>query len=308
MNLTQIFSEWVKEKRQRVKKTTLSAYIYLMELRVLPVFGQHEHMTTAELQQFVNQCYDQGLSRNSINATLSVLKLVVNYGIMREWFTAEPSQPYLPPHLNKNQPEVFNIQEEAQLICHLLKQATPLDAAVLLSITAGLRLGEICGLQFGDIQLSDHSCMIQRTVSVTYSRAERRTALTVNVPKTVHSYRTVPLHPTVEALLSARMKKFSPPKPDVYFFTEGQKPLHPNQLRSYYRRTLNTLRLPKLRFHALRHTFATRCIESGCDVKTLSAILGHANVQTTLNLYVHPSMEQKQRSIRSMMYYVMNNK
>ena len=82
--------------------------------------------------------------------------------------------------------------------------------------------------------------------------------------------------------------------------TNSCKPMEPRIYRNYYNKMIQMLNIPKLKFHGLRHSFATRCIESNCDYKTVSVLLGHSNVSTTLNLYVHPNMEQKQRCIDQM--------
>ncbi len=79
-----------------------------------------------------------------------------------------------------------------------------------------------------------------------------------------------------------------------------QEGLSQKTYRNYYKQVLKQLDIPKLKFHGLRHTFATRCIESQCDYKTVSVLLGHANVSTTLNLYVHPNMDQKRKCIDKM--------
>lgn len=87
---------------------------------------------------------------------------------------------------------------------------------------------------------------------------------------------------------------------DYYILTNEPSPTEPRTYRNYYKRLMEQLGIPKLKFHGLRHSFATRCIESNCDYKTVSVLLGHSNISTTLNLYVHPNMEQKKRCIAKM--------
>ena len=82
-----------------------------------------------------------------------------------------------------------------------------------------------------------------------------------------------------------------------HVLTNEEKPTEPRTYRNYYKRMMEQLNIPPLNFHGLRHSFATRCIESNCDYKTVSVILGHSDITTTLNLYVHPNMEQKKRCI-----------
>lgn len=88
---------------------------------------------------------------------------------------------------------------------------------------------------------------------------------------------------------------------DYYVLTNDKKPTEPRTYRNYYRKLMDQLGIPHLKYHGLRHSFATRCIESNCDYKTVSTLLGHANIATTLNLYVHPNMEQKKRCIARML-------
>ena len=88
--------------------------------------------------------------------------------------------------------------------------------------------------------------------------------------------------------------------PDFFILTNDSRPTEPRTYRNHFNRLLKQLGIPAIKFHAMRHSFATRCIESDCDYKTVSALLGHASVSTTLNLYVHPNLEQKHRCIRRM--------
>lgn len=87
---------------------------------------------------------------------------------------------------------------------------------------------------------------------------------------------------------------------NFYVLTNEPQPTEPRTYRNYYKRLILSLGLPSMKFHGLRHSFATRCIESKCDYKTVSVLLGHSNISTTLNLYVHPNMEQKKRCIDRM--------
>lgn len=87
---------------------------------------------------------------------------------------------------------------------------------------------------------------------------------------------------------------------DFYVLTNDEHPTEPRTYRNYYNRLIAKIGIPHLKYHGLRHSFATRCIEAGCDYKTVSVLLGHSNISTTLDLYVHPNMEQKKRCITKM--------
>ena len=95
-------------------------------------------------------------------------------------------------------------------------------------------------------------------------------------------------------------------KNDYYVLTNDAMPTEPRTYRNYYKKLLNTLNIPPIKFHGLRHSFATRCIESKCDYKTVSVILGHSDISTTLNLYVHPNYDQKKKCIDKMFKLIKN--
>ena len=119
----------------------------------------------------------------------------------------------------------------------------------------------------------------------------------LNTPKTANSCREIPLSREALSLIKPLLKVVNPA---FYVVTNDAKPTEPRTYRSFYKRFMASLNMPDLKFHGLRHSFATRCIESGCDYKTVSVLLGHANISTTLDLYVHPNMEQKKRCIERM--------
>ena len=119
--------------------------------------------------------------------------------------------------------------------------------------------------------------------------------------KTRNSVRDIPLTKDVRQLLEALMKGQDP---DNFLLSASPRPLEPRTYRCYYHRYMKSAGLPCVRFHGLRHSFATRCIESGCDIKTVSVLLGHSNISTTLNLYVHPNNEQKLKCMETVSRYL----
>ena len=163
-----------------------------------------------------------------------------------------------------------------------------------------LRIGELCGLKWSDIDLRARLLYVRRTVARVYTETDGRwgTKVVVGPPKTPNSLREIPLSPELAAMLRplARLAE-----PSAYVLTVRAKPLEPRCCRHHYKRLMQSLGLSCTKFHALRHTFATRCIETNCDCKTVSSILGHANINTTLNLYVHPDMGLKRKCIDRML-------
>ena len=140
---------------------------------------------------------------------------------------------------------------------------------------------------------------ISRTIERIYivEGETKRTELIVNTPKTTNSNREIPMNKELLSMVKPLMKVVNS---NFYMLTNDEKPTEPRTYRNYYHKLMAQLEIPKLKYHVLRHSFATRCIESNCDYKTVSVLLGHANITTTLNLYVHPNMEQKKRCIAKM--------
>lgn len=125
----------------------------------------------------------------------------------------------------------------------------------------------------------------------------RKTELCIDTPKTKNSMRDIPMTKDLIRILKPFKKIVNP---DFFVLTNEAKPTEPRTYRSYYKNLMADLAIPDIKFHGLRHSFATRCIESKCDYKTVSVLLGHSNISTTLNLYVHPNAEQKKGAIDQM--------
>ena len=162
----------------------------------------------------------------------------------------------------------------------------------MICLSSGIRIGEICALRWADIDLECGVIRVSKTIQRIY--IDGHTELIEDAPKTVNSNREIPLTRELAAYIRPIRKIV---RADFYLLSISPTPVEPRTYRDYFRRLTDSLGLPPIRFHGLRHSFATRCIESKCDYKTVSAILGHSNISTTLNLYVHPGLEQKRRCI-----------
>ena len=171
---------------------------------------------------------------------------------------------------------------------------------IVISLFTGLRIGEVCGLKWEDIDLDDGVIRVRRTVQTNYVYAPDgtgRSKLSVGSPKSRTSRRDVPIC----APLRARLERLDRPADGTaYFLTGTHSPTVPRTFRSSVDLFLSRHGIEKFNFHRLRHTFATRCIEAGVDAKTTSELLGHANVNITLNLYVHPNAEAKRAAVDRM--------
>ncbi len=190
------------------------------------------------------------------------------------------------PKTEQKKIEVLNSDERSQLICHLRENQNRTNIAVLLCLFTGLRVGELCGLQWRDIDLKNHSISVSRTVQrVNHSGTSE---IIVGTPKSRSSIRTIPIPEFVTAVLM-NIKGNSA----TYLITGTAKPTEPRTMQNRFQRILKECGLRSVNFHMLRHTYATVCAEHGFDPKTLSELLGHADASITLNRYVHSSMQMK---------------
>ena len=166
----------------------------------------------------------------------------------------------------------------------------------VVSLCTGLRIGEVCALKWSDINVSEGTITVNRTIERIYiiNGMEKHTELVINTPKTQNSCREIPITKELLAMVKPLKKVVNE---EFYVLTNDEYPTEPRTYRNYYGKLMAKLGIPKLKYHGLRHSFATRCIEAGCDYKTVSVLLGHSNISTTLDLYVHPNMEQKKRCI-----------
>ncbi|MDE6680577.1 MAG: site-specific integrase [Muribaculaceae bacterium] len=299
LNFKQIVLLWQEEKHNFVKRSTMSAYLLILENHLLPVFEEMYSIEEEMVQSFVISKLKSGLSQKSVKDMLIVLKMVVRYGVKHgdfshpDWDIKFPTE-----HIVKELP-VFTIAHQRKLMAHITANFTFKNLGVLLCLHTGMRIGEVCALTWADIDVKQGLITVSKTIERLYvvDGEKRHTELVISTPKTKNSHRDIPMTRDL-------LKLIKPLKTIVnnnfYVLTNEPTPTEPRTYRNYYKRLLRSLNIPELRFHGLRHSFATRCIESNCDYKTVSVILGHANVATTLNLYVHPNFEQKKRCIDKM--------
>lgn len=291
---------WKTEKQRYVKQSTYAAYVLILENHILPSLGEKHVLNEKLVQEFVWQKLNNGLSIKSVKDILIVLKMVMKFGVKNEWMTyCEWDIKYPTAEANK-EIEVLTVTNHKKILDFIKQNFTFRNLGIYISLTTGLRIGEICGLKWADIDTEKGTITVKRTIERIYviDGEQKHTELVVNTPKTKNSCREIPMNRELQAMVKPLRKIVNE---NYYVLTNEEKPTEPRTYRNYYHRLMKRLNMPKLKYHGLRHSFATRCIESNCDYKTVSVLLGHANITTTLNLYVHPNMEQKKRCINKML-------
>ena len=294
--IREIAAAWKEHKRPYVKQSTMAAYVLILENHILPTFGEDHSLPEQSVQAFVLHKIESGLSTKSVKDILIVLKMVMKFGVKKEWMTYYEWDIKYPPSSENKVLDVLSVTNHRKILNHIQSHFTFMGLGIYISLSTGLRIGEICALKWSDINVTDGILTVNRTIERIYiiEGEKKHTELVINTPKTKNSYREIPMNKEVLGMLKPLKKVVND---DYYILTNDERPTEPRTYRNYYKRLMEKLDIPKLKYHGLRHSFATRCIEVGCDYKTVSVLLGHSNISTTLNLYVHPNMEQKKRCI-----------
>ena len=294
---------WMRNKKNKVKESTFAVYHHAVVRHLIPDLGKMKLSSISEdtLNQYLDDLMNShrlrgegALSWKTVSDIRSILRMILDCASRNGY----PQLAAVQLTLRSPKPstmQVFTREEQRRLVTYLLENLTPLNLGILLSLFSGLRIGEICGIRWGDIDFQYGTIRVSRTViriSDVNGETGRRTKVMVTDPKTVHSIRTIPVPGDVLSLL----EKFRREE-DYYLLTGTGKCMEPRTLLSNYKSVLKAAGLPDYRYHTLRHTFASRCVEQDFDMKSLSEIMGHANVKITMDRYVHPSMEYKKQQM-----------
>lgn len=290
---------WKEDKKQYVKQSTYSIYALMLENHIFPAFGNLYELDERRVQDFVLQKLKAGLGQNSIKSILVILKMVQKFGIKRGFLAYGEWDIKFPTSRERYQLEVLSIDAHKRMMNFILEHFTFRNLGIYLCLATGLRIGEVCALTWDDIDIGTGVISVRKTLERIYvvDGQEKHTKVIIDSPKTKNSIREIPMPEELVRVMEPLKKVV---KGNYFVLTNSDKPTEPRTYRNYYKKLLDELDMPQLKFHGLRHSFATRCIESNCDYKTVSVILGHSNISTTLNLYVHPNLDQKKKCIDRM--------
>lgn len=291
---------WVEAKQPIVKYSTICAYRLALRTHLIPRFGSMVQIHEAEVQEFIVDKMRAGMAKKTVRDIVAVLRAVVRYGARLHLCERENWQLAYPTTEQGRKLPVLSLAHQRKLMQYLVGQPTSRNIGILLALCTGMRIGEVCALEWGDVSLQHRTLRVRQTVGRIYDCERRVTERVFSTPKTKHSFREIPISKLLfDALCSVKRQGSS-----RFVVGVSEQATDPRAYRDYFSRLLRRLQIPPIVFHGLRHTFATRCIESQCDYKTVSTVLGHSDVSTTLNLYVHPNLVQKRRCIEKMSRFV----
>lgn len=298
--INQITEEWKEEKKKYVKKSTYAAYQLLIQNHIKPYFGDLYEVNEEKVQQFVFDKLDAGLSEKTIRDIIIVLKMILKFGIKNGYLEYIQIDAKFPSKQEKKDLDVLSKADQKKFMEHLRNNFTFKNLGIFICLSTGMRIGEICGLRWCDVDTVEGVIKVRHTLQRIYiiEGETRHTELLLDTPKTANSVRDIPMSSELLKMLKSLNKVVNE---NYYIISNDIKPIEPRTYRNYYKKLCKQLDIPELKFHGLRHSFATRCIESKADYKTVSVLLGHSNISTTLNLYVHPNKEQKKKTIDKML-------
>ena len=293
--VSEIFKEWQRSIQYRVKESTAANYAMKAEKHILPIFGDKSvtSLVADDIYSFIENKRKSGLSARYVADMVILLKTVFKYAV-HTYHIFNPLDGVSLP--KKKSPEILLLDdaEQEKLQQYIAENQNISTIGAALSMSTGIRIGELCALQWKDIDLEKRILTVRKTMQrIQCSSLTAKTKLIVTDPKSESSCRKIPIPDCMMQFL----RKFSG-KPDDYVLTGTEKAIEPRAMQYRFSKILKNAGLPSVHFHALRHIFASNCIKLGFDVKALSELLGHSSVEITLNRYVHSSFEQKKEYMK----------
>ena len=268
-----VTEEWLKYKKNTVKKSTYYNYSYSVAKYLYPSFAGKNITKIKNYNNFIEELSDT-LSPKTVRDIVTKLKMSL-------------------PKLNKKEIQILSNKEKQKLEKYCIEQNSLKSLGILICLNTGLRIGEVCALRWENIDFESKKIHIEKTIERIYSKEENKTIVIIDTPKSITSVRTIPINSKLYNILKQIRGKSK--KTDFVLTGSSEHYVEPRNYQYHFKEILKRSKVKKYKFHTLRHTFATNCIEAGMDIKSLSEILGHADVSITLNIYVHSSDKAKRK-------------
>ncbi len=307
---------WLSANSARLKPSSRAKYRTDIENHIKPFFGEKlpGEILPEEIDGFTQSLLTgKGLSPKTVRSILTLFHSILSYTGKRSGGKLPDMEITYPKSFRKNT-RVLDEKEESALVQLLAQEMDACKFGVYLALRTGMRIGEICALRWCDISFEAAAISVCHTAlrlprgNVCQADPDRpsaaagddggalalsRTELVIGTPKSESSLRLIPLMPDIATLC----ERFRPDEPEAFLLTGTDRCMDPRKLQRHLKKYLEECGIPEAHFHTLRHTFATRCVEAGFDVKTLSEILGHSNIGITMNLYIHPNLDLKRENM-----------
>ena len=290
MTVRQPAAEWLYVTRNRIKESTAANYRMKLDKHILPAFGERNIAVLAakDIYAFIESKLKSGLSARYVTDIIVLLKSIYRYAC-REYAVRNVLDGIVLPKKKTSEVRTLTKTQQKELSSYLNNNRSNTTLGIALSLYTGVRIGELCALQWQDIDLANSTLTVRKTIQrIQCFDGKRKTQLIITEPKSANSLRTIPIPDCIMPML----KEFEG-KGSEYILSGSCRPVEPRTMQNRFKRVLNNANLPSINYHALRHSFSTSALELGFDIKTLSEILGHSSVEVTLNRYIHSSMDRK---------------
>lgn len=291
---------WAETNRIRLKGGTEQRYDYLIRTHIMPELGglKLSQITATKVNAFLKEKLTNGrldgtggLSAAYVSSIMIIVNSAISFAIA-EHMCLPLKTPIYKPKTEKCDLEILSLNEQLKIEQYIRENLSPTNIGILISLYTGLRIGETCALTWDDIDLANQVIHVRHTVARIKNNsndAQTKTILIIDEPKTKASKRDIPIPSAIlQVLVEYRNISCS-----NYVVSDKSMFVSPRTYEYRYHRALDQCGVAPINYHALRHTFASRCIAVGVDVKSLSEILGHRDSTITLNTYVHSSIELK---------------
>ncbi len=286
-----VTEEWLKYKKNTVKKSTYYNYSYSVAKYLYPSFAGKNITKIKNYNNFIEELSDT-LSPKTVRDIVTKLKEIINF-YEEEHNTKINVKKMSLPKLNKKGIQILSNKEKQKLEKYCIQQNDLKSLGILICLNTGLRVGEVCALRWENVDFETRRIHVEKTIERIYSKEENKTIVIIDTPKSITSVRTIPINSKLYNILKQIRGKSK--KTDFVLAGSSEHYVEPRNYQYHFKEILKRSKVKKYKFHTLRHTFATNCIEAGMDIKSLSEILGHADVSITLNIYVHSSDKIKRK-------------
>ncbi len=298
MKFKNLVEEWLKIKKISIKESTYCNYVYFIDKYLMPKLGNIAigELKNFNFNEFIIELMDT-LTTKTIRDVICILKAILNYA-NDEYDCNIKIKKITTPKLVQNNVTILSNREKGRLENYCIRENSLKSVGIVICLNTGLRIGELCALKWKNIDLDKKVIYIKETLQRVYDKTQNKTKVIIDVPKTQKSVRKIPISNKLYEILKVLKKKYN----DEDFFLTGrsEKFVEPRNYQKYFKDVLKSCRIKSYKFHTLRHTFASNCVEVGMDIKSLSEILGHSNVEITLNKYVHSSQKLQKKYLEKL--------